>query len=208
MTSGTTGNDIMVGTSGPDILDGLAGNDLLLGLGLTEADFSKPIGTLSGGQKKLVGLARLLLARPAVLLLDEPDNHLDLAGKTFLEGLIRDYPGAVVLVSHDRYLLDAVVTHIAEIEDGRLTTFNGDYSNYVIDKEARLARQEELYQIQQRSIARMEAAIKRYAQWVVFNDKFASRLRATRSPASRELVPGRGDSLASYPCRPAVPARP
>ena len=159
--------------------------DLLLGLGLTEADFSKPIGTLSGGQKKLVGLARLLLARPAVLLLDEPDNHLDLAGKTFLEGLIRDYPGAVVLVSHDRYLLDAVVTHIAEIEDGRLTTFNGDYSNYVIDKEARLARQEELYQIQQRSIARMEAAIKRYAQWVVFNDKFASRLRAVRTRLER-----------------------
>ncbi|HRF49892.1 MAG TPA: ABC-F family ATP-binding cassette domain-containing protein [Anaerolineales bacterium] len=159
--------------------------DLLLGLGLTEADFPKPVGTLSGGQKKLVGLARLLLARPTVLLLDEPDNHLDLAGKTFLEGLIRDYPGAVVLVSHDRYLLDAVVTHIAEIEDGRLTTFNGDYSNYILDKETRLARQEELYQVQQRTIARMEAAIKRYAQWVVFNDKFASRLRATRTRLER-----------------------
>jgi ATP-binding cassette subfamily F protein 3 len=159
--------------------------DLLLGLGLTEADFPKPVGTLSGGQKKLVGLARLLLARPTVLLLDEPDNHLDLAGKTFLEGLIRDYPGAVVLVSHDRYLLDAVVTQIAEIEDGRLTTFNGDYSNYILDKETRLARQEELYQVQQRTIARMEAAIKRYAQWVVFNDKFASRLRATRTRLER-----------------------
>ncbi len=159
--------------------------DLLLGLGLTDEDLSKTIATLSGGQKKLVGLARLLLARPAVLLLDEPDNHLDLAGKAFLEGLIRDYPGAVVLVSHDRYLLDAVVTHIAEIEDGRLSTFNGDYSNYVIEKEARLARQEELYQVQQRSIARMEAAIKRYAQWVVFNDKFASRLRAVRTRLER-----------------------
>ncbi len=159
--------------------------DLLRGLGLTEHDLSKSMDLLSGGQKKLVGLVRLLLARPAVLLLDEPDNHLDLAGKAFLESLIRDYPGAVVLVSHDRYLLDAVVTHIADLEDGRLSTFNGDYSNYVLEKETRLARQEELYQVQQRTVARMEAAIKRYAQWVVFNDKFASRLRALRTRLDR-----------------------
>ena len=101
--------------------------ELLLGLGLPEGDLDKPLGVLSGGQKKLVGLARLLLLRPSVLLLDEPDNHLDLPGKLYLEKLIREYPGAVVIVSHDRYLLDAVVTHIAEIEDGKLTTFAGDY---------------------------------------------------------------------------------
>src|SRR5262249_39168256 len=86
---------------------------VLLGLGLSEADCDRPVGRLSGGQKKLVGLARLLLAQPAVLLLDEPDNHLDLAGKAFLEQFIQEYPGAVVIISHDRYLLDAVVTHIA-----------------------------------------------------------------------------------------------
>ena len=80
-------------------------HDMLIGLGLVESEHDKPIGALSGGQKKLVGLARLLLAQPAVLLLDEPDNHLDLPGKAFLEQLIRDYPGAVVIVSHDRYLL-------------------------------------------------------------------------------------------------------
>jgi len=93
--------------------------ETLIGLGLWEADFDRPLGALSGGQKKLVGLARLLLAQPSVLLLDEPDNHLDLAGKAYLERLILEYPGAVVIVSHDRYLLDAIVTHITELEDGR-----------------------------------------------------------------------------------------
>ena len=149
---------------------------LLGGLGLPQADFDKPIRALSGGQKKLIGLARLLLAKPSVLLLDEPDNHLDMPGKAYLEKLINDYQGAVVIISHDRYMLDACVTHIAEIEDGRITTFIGNYTEFIVDKEERLARQEELYQIQQREIGRLEMALKRYKQWVVFNDKFATRI--------------------------------
>ena len=152
--------------------------DLLRGLGLPEAEFAKPIGVLSGGQKKLICLARLLLLNPDVLLLDEPDNHLDLPGKALLEQLILDYPGAVVLVSHDRTLLDAAVTYITEIEDGRLTTFPGNYTEYILDKQERLARAEELYQIQQRSIARMEMALKRYKLWVQVSDKFASRVHS------------------------------
>jgi ATP-binding cassette, subfamily F, member 3 len=159
--------------------------EILAGLGLAKEDFDKPVGKLSGGQKKLVGLARLLLAKPDVVLLDEPDNHLDLAGKAFLEGLINDYPGAVVIVSHDRYLLDAIVTHIAELEDGKIYTFQGDYSSYVIDKEARLARAEELYQIQQREITRLEMALKRYALWVQRSDKFKSRLHAMETRLAR-----------------------
>jgi ATP-binding cassette, subfamily F, member 3 len=159
--------------------------ELLRGLGLPESDFEKPISALSGGQKKLVGLARLLLARPSVLLLDEPDNHLDMPGKAFLEKLIVDYPGAVVIISHDRYLLDACVTHIAEIEDGKITTFLGNYTEYIIDKEERLARQEELYQIQQREINRLEMALKRYKQWVIINDKFASRMHAMEARIER-----------------------
>jgi len=150
--------------------------EILRGLGLPESDFEKPIGVLSGGQKKLIGLARLLLANPTVLLLDEPDNHLDMPGKAFLEKLIIEYPGAVVLISHDRYILDAVATHIAEIEDGKITTFIGNYTEFIIDKEERLARQEELYQIQQREIGRLEMALKRYKVWVIFNDKFATRV--------------------------------
>ena len=155
--------------------------ELLGGLGLPAADFAKPIGVLSGGQKKLIGLARLLLLRPDVLLLDEPDNHLDLPGKTYLENTIRAYPGTVVLVSHDRYLLDAVVTQIVEIEDGRLTSFPGNYTDYILDKQERLARAEELYHIQQRSIARMEMALKRYQQWVQVSDKFASRVHSMQT---------------------------
>lgn len=155
----------------------------LLGLGLRETDFDKPIGALSGGQKKLVGLARLIMVQPSVLLLDEPDNHLDLAGKAYLERLIVEYPGAVAIISHDRYLLDAVVTHIAEIEDGKLTTFAGDYSMFIIDKEERLARQAGLYQVQQREISRIEAAIKRYAIWakVYDNEKFAKRAKSIQN---------------------------
>lgn len=149
---------------------------MLSGLGLDPVDFETPVGRLSGGQKKLVGLACLLLARPDVLLLDEPDNHLDLTGKAYLERLIQEYPGAVVLISHDRYLLDAVVTGIAELEDGRLTTFSGDYSGYIIDKELRLARAEELYKVQQREIARLDQARRRYALWVEFNPGFKNRL--------------------------------
>ncbi len=150
--------------------------ELLRGLGLPETDFGKPIRALSGGQKKLIGLARLLLARPSVLLLDEPDNHLDMPGKAYLEKLIIEYPGAVVIISHDRYLLDACISHIAEIEDGKITTFIGNYTEFIIDKEERLARQEELFQIQKREIGRLEMALKRYKVWVVFNDKFATRI--------------------------------
>ncbi len=157
--------------------------DLLRGLGLEEGEFGKPLGVLSGGQKKLVGLARLILSAPDVLLLDEPDNHLDLAGKVYLERLVREYRGAVVIISHDRYLLDAAVTHIAELEDGRLSCFEGDYSSYILDKQTRLARQNELFQVQQHQIARIEAAIKRYSIWakVYDSEKFAKRARAIQN---------------------------
>jgi len=159
--------------------------ELLRGLGLPESDFEKPIRALSGGQKKLIGLVRLMLARPSVLLLDEPDNHLDMPGKAYLEKLINEYPGAVVIISHDRYILDAIATHIAEIEDGKITTFTGNYTEYIVDKEERLARQEELYQIQQREIGRLEMALKRYKTWVIFNDKFASRVHAMEARIAR-----------------------
>ncbi len=159
--------------------------ETLLGLGLPAGDLDKPLAALSGGQKKLVGLARLLLLRPSILLLDEPDNHLDLPGKRYLENLILAYPGAVVIVSHDRYLLDAVVTHIAELEDGKLSVFSGDYTSFILDKEQHLARQEELFNIEQRKLKRMQQAMKRYAQWVVFNDKFASRLHSMKTQIER-----------------------
>jgi len=159
----------------------------LLGLGLPEIDLHKPLEQLSGGQKKLAGLARLVLSRPDLLLLDEADNHLDLPGKVYLERLIREYPGAVVLISHDRYLLDACVTHITELEDGKLVTYEGDYSSYMVEKDLRLARQEELYQAQQKELNRLAAAIKRLALWgkIYDNEKFAYRAKSMQKRMDR-----------------------
>ncbi len=107
-------------------------------LGFDDSDFGLPIAALSGGQRKLVGLAKLIVVQPSLLLLDEPDNHLDLAGKALLEAMIRSYKGAVVIVSHDRYLLDVVVDEVAELEDGRLTRYSGNYSEYAFEKQTRL----------------------------------------------------------------------
>lgn len=149
----------------------------LRALGFTETDFDLPVEVLSGGQKKLAGLARLLVVQPDLLLLDEPDNHLDLSGKALLERVIQGYPGGVVIVSHDRFLLDLVVDEIAEMEDGKLTVFTGSYSEYFFDKELRLQRQQQLYQVQQREIARLEQAAKRLLLWgrLYDNNKFIRR---------------------------------
>jgi ATP-binding cassette subfamily F protein 3 len=146
----------------------------------TETELNLPVETLSGGQKKLVTLAKLLITQPKVLLLDEPDNHLDLDGKAFLERLIRAYEGAVIIVSHDRYLLDLVVDEIAELEDGRLTLYPGDYSEYAFEKRTRLLRQQQLYQTQQKEIGRLEQAAKRLITWgrVYDNEKLIIRGRS------------------------------
>jgi ATP-binding cassette subfamily F protein 3 len=151
----------------------------LRGLGFGEEDYSLPLSALSGGQKKLVGLAKLLIEQPELLLLDEPDNHLDLRGKEFLEKLIADYPGAVVIVSHDRYLLDIVAEEIAELEDGKLTMYVGNYSEYQFEKRQKLLRQQQMFQIQQRDIQRLEFSIRRLLGWGAGqNEKFVRRARS------------------------------
>jgi len=151
----------------------------LINLGFSENDFDLPIDALSGGQKKLVGLAKLLIVQPDLLLLDEPDNHLDLTGKAFLEGYIRSYKGAVVIVSHDRYLLDMVAEEIVELEDGDLTIYQGNYSEYAYEKKISMLRQQQRYQAQQKEISRLEQAAKRLLLWgkVHDNEKFSKRGR-------------------------------
>jgi len=106
-----------------------------------------------------------VVTRPNLLLLDEPDNHLDLAGKEFLESYIRSYPGGVVIVSHDRYLLDVVADEIAELEDGRLTVYPGNYSEYAAEKQNRLLKQQHDFKVQQHEINRLELSAKRMLIW-------------------------------------------
>jgi ATP-binding cassette subfamily F protein 3 len=151
----------------------------LRSLGFGEADLNLAVEVLSGGQKKLVGLAKLLILQPDLLLLDEPDNHLDLEGKAFLEKFINDYRGAVIIVSHDRYLLDLVVDEIVELEDGRLTCYPGNYSEYAVEKQTRMLRQQQLFQAQQKEITRLEQSAKRLLMWghMYDNVKFIRRGR-------------------------------
>jgi ATP-binding cassette subfamily F protein 3 len=151
----------------------------LINLGFSQSDLDLSVKVLSGGQKKLVTLAKLLITAPDLLLLDEPDNHLDLEGKKFLEQIIRNYKGGVIIVSHDRYLLDLLVDEIVELEDGRLTRYPGNYSEYAYERQMRLLRQEQLYKAQQKEINRLEQSAKRLLTWgkVYDNEKFIRRGR-------------------------------
>ena len=153
---------------------------ILHSLGFRDADFDQPVDELSGGQRKLVGLAARVIARPDVLLLDEPDNHLDLDGKRYLERFLRAFPGGVVLVSHDRYLLDLVVDEIAELEGGKLRRFPGNYSEYAVEKEHQRAQHERQFADQQKEIRRLEQSAKRLMTWgaIYDNVKFIKRGQA------------------------------
>ena len=153
----------------------------------TPADLALVTDTLSGGQKKLLGIAKLFVIQPDLLLLDEPDNHLDLAGKAFLEELIRTYKGGVVIVSHDRYLLDVVADEIADLEDGRITVYPGNYSEFAFEKQTRLLRQQQLFQVQQKEIDRLEQAAHRLLIWgrTYDNEKLIKRGKAIQKRIER-----------------------
>ena len=150
---------------------------LLTTIGFKQHELSLPVKHLSGGQKKLLGLARIIIGRPDILLLDEPDNHLDLDGKAMLGRLIESFPGSVIIVSHDRYFLDMVVDEILEVEHNQVTQYKGNYSEYVFEKRIRLQRQAILFQVQQKEISRLEQAAKRLLMWgkVYDNPKFSLR---------------------------------
>ena len=139
--------------------------ELLAMLGFTAGDYDLPTTALSGGQKKMVALVRLAVSAPDILLLDEPDNHLDMAGKSQLERFILNYPKCVVIISHDRYLMDEVATQTVELDAGKLTTYHGNYSYYLNEKELRRLRQQQQYVTQQKEIARLEAMIERFERW-------------------------------------------
>jgi ATP-binding cassette, subfamily F, member 3 len=162
--------------------------ELLLELELEQEQWQKPMRTLSGGQRKMVGLARCLLANPDLLLLDEPDNHLDMNRKGALEQIIRQFRGAVVIISHDRYLLDETVQLIVEIEPlgtgantrgARLLRWEGNYSAYATQKELANLKQQQDYIAQQKEITRLEEAVARFKLWasIVINERHIKQAR-------------------------------
>lgn len=135
------------------------------GLGITEEQFVRGFASLSGGEKTKVGLAVMLLRTPDLLLLDEPTNHLDMAATEWLEGFVRSFPGTTVVISHDRFFLDAVTEKIIELEDGEAFTYFGNYSTYKEEKEQRLLQQFADYQEQQKKIKKMQESIKQLIEW-------------------------------------------
>lgn len=138
---------------------------VLKGLGFPESDFEKEISTLSGGQKTRVALGRLLLSKPDIILLDEPTNHLDMDSISWLETYLLNYPGAVLIVSHDRYFLDRIVTKVIDIDNGKVSSFTGNYSAYS-EKKAQLRRDAyQAYLNQQQEIKHQEEVIAKLKQF-------------------------------------------
>ena len=142
---------------------------VLLGLGFTQQDFQRPCQEFSGGWQMRIALAKLLLQQPSLLLLDEPTNHLDLEARNWLESYLQSYPHALVLVSHDRYFLDASVERVLEIRNRAVHFYKGNYSDFLRQREERLAQLLAEYEAQQKEIARIKA----------FADKF--RYKATKA---------------------------
>jgi ATP-binding cassette subfamily F protein 3 len=149
-------------------LEAKAGS-VLLGLGFNQNDFQRPCEDFSGGWQMRIALAKLLLLQPSLLLLDEPTNHLDLEARNWLEGFLQNYPHALVLVSHDRYFLDASVQRILEIRNRAVHFYRGNYADFLRQREERMAQLQAEYEAQQKEIARIKA----------FADKF--RYKATKA---------------------------
>ena len=156
---------------------------VLKGLGFTEEDFNKQIETLSGGQKTRVALGKLLISKPDILLLDEPTNHLDMESISWLETYLLNYPGAVFIVSHDRYFLDKVVTKVIEIDAGQVRMYSGNYSAYAEKKAQLRDAQYKAYLNQQREIKHQEA--------VIVKLKSFNREKSIRRAESREKMLGK-----------------
>ena len=151
---------------------------LLDGLGFLPADVERPVADFSGGWRMRLNLAQALMCRSDLLLLDEPTNHLDLDAVLWLEQWLRDYRGTLILISHDREFLDACVSHVAHIENQRLTLYSGGYSDFERQRGERLAQQQALFDRQQREIAHIENFIRRFRAKATKARQAQSRIKA------------------------------
>ena len=157
---------------------------VLKGLGFDESIYDKPISILSGGQKNRVALGKLLLQEPTLLLLDEPTNHLDIEAIEWLEGFLRNYKGAVLIISHDRYFLDKIVTKVVHIEFGRSFIYNGNYSDYVLKSEKEYEVAMKHFEKQQKEIAHQQAVISKLRQ---FNREKSIKRARSREKALEKI---------------------
>lgn len=166
---------------------------LLLGLGFEVDGLNKPLNTYSGGWRMRVALAKLLLQNPNILLLDEPTNHLDIESIDWLEEYLKRFQGSVILVSHDQYFLDRMVTTIAELSMGQITEYAGNYSSYVLERQSRLEIQKSAFDNQQRMIKETERFIERFrykntkAKQVQSRVKMLEKLERIEPPDSSEV---------------------
>ncbi|HEY7413397.1 MAG TPA: ABC-F family ATP-binding cassette domain-containing protein [Vicinamibacteria bacterium] len=165
--------------------------DVMKGLGFSLADQQRNTEEFSGGWQMRIALAKLLLARPNLLLMDEPTNHLDLPARNWLEEYLHDYPGSVVLVSHDRYFLDAVVKRITEVGLKTLTDYHGNYSKYVVEHEARMERLRESHRRQSEEIEKATAFINRFRYQATKARQVQSRIKQLDKVERIEIPPER-----------------
>ncbi|CAN5862479.1 ABC-F family ATP-binding cassette domain-containing protein [soil metagenome] len=172
---------------------------VLRGLGFTAEDMDKPTETFSGGWQMRIALARLLLTRPGLLLLDEPTNHLDLEARNWLEDYLSAYPHAVILVSHDRFFLDAVVTRITDIGLRKLTDYVGNYSAYLTEREARMERVRQMKREQDDELERMNAFINRFRYQATKAAQVQSRIKMVDKIIPIEIPPERKRVKFSFP---------
>jgi ATP-binding cassette subfamily F protein 3 len=170
--------------------------ELLHGLGFAAADLERPVATFSGGWRVRLNLAQALMARSDLLLLDEPTNHLDLDAVLWLEGWLRDYPGTLLIISHDRDFLDAVVGNILHIEGRRLSLHSGNYSAFERARAARLATQQSLYVKQQREVAALHRFVDRFRAKATKARQAQSRLKALAR--MEEIAPAHVDTPFSF----------
>src|SRR5688500_11349352 len=164
---------------------------VLRGLGFTADDAARPCETFSGGWQMRIALAKLLLGRPNLLLLDEPTNHLDLDARNWLEEYLGEYPYAVILVSHDRYFLDAVVTRITDVHLRKLTDYVGNYSKYVEQRDAMLERLRTMKREQDEEVARIEMFINRFRYQATKAAQVQSRIKLLEKVVPIEVPPER-----------------